>query len=120
MRKGLVVTAAILFVCVAAGNLGAYTYTYSNRTGYLIRVTVRLYDDGSQKREQMEPNVSFTVSSKSLLKSWTADAYLDNDWHQVLDMTCDLLPGNQTFSIYVDEKKDSSGTITRAWNALNK
>jgi hypothetical protein len=35
-------------------------------------------------------------------------------------MTCDLLPGNHTFSIYFDEKKDPGGVVARTWNALIK
>lgn len=120
MKRGLVIVTSFVLLCAAAANLGAYTYTYSNRTGYLIKVTVRLYDEDAEKTGQIEAEASYTVSSNSLLKSWTADAYLNNEWQQILDMTCDLLPGNQIFSIYVDERKDSSGTISRSWNAFNK
>ena len=69
---------------------------------------------------ELEANGSYVISSKFLLKSWTADVFLDNKWEQVLNMTCDLLPGNHTFSIYFDEKKDPGGTVTRTWNALIK
>jgi hypothetical protein len=63
---------------------------------------------------------SYAISSKSLLKSWTADAFIENKWQQVLNMTCDLLPGNHTFSIYFDENKNPAGHITQIWNALIK
>ena len=119
MRTFFGLIAAILFLCAAVEGLDAYTYTYRNATGYRLRVTVLLYDE-VEKTGQIEPDASFTVSSTSLLKSWTADVFQDKEWRQILDMTCDLLPGNQTFSIYVEEKKDSDGAITRAWNVLNK
>ena len=118
MRKGIVVV-AIIFLYVTMGSVNAYTYTYSNRSGHPIKVIVQLYDD-VDKTGQIEANESYTVSTKSLLKSWIAEVFLENRWQQILNMTCDLLPGNQTFSIYVDEVKDPSGIITRTWNALNK
>jgi uncharacterized protein YycO len=119
MRRRIVVVAALIFLCATTGNVNAYTYTYSNRTGHLIKVIVQLYND-LDKTGQIEANESYTVSTKSLLRSWTAEVFLDNRWQQILNMTCDLLPGNQTFSIHVDEVKDPSGIITRTWNALNR
>jgi hypothetical protein len=119
MRSGIVAVALLFTFCATIGDLSAYTYTYSNRTGYLVKVTVRLYDD-AENTGQIKPDESYTVSSKSLLRSWTADVFLDNKWQQILDMTCDLLPGNQTFSIYVDEAKDASGLVTRTWNARSR
>ncbi len=122
MRKSVMkkqVLFAALLVFVWTGMAGAYTYTYNNGTGYPVKVTAQLYDDADQTGE-LEANGSYTISSKFLLKSWTAEVFLDNKWEQVLNMTCDLLPGNHTFSIYFDEKKDPGGTVTRTWNALIK
>ena len=117
MKKQVLFAALLVFVWT--GMAGAYTYTYNNGTGYRIRVIAQLYDDADQTGE-LEANGSYAISSKSLLKSWTADVFLNNKWQQVLNMTCDLLPGNHTFSIYFDEKKDPGGTVTRTWNALIK
>jgi hypothetical protein len=120
VQKGIVGVAALLiFLCAVIGNVCAYTYTYSNKTGHLIKVIVQLYDD-ADKTGQIEANESYTVSTKSLLKSWIAEVFLENRWQEILNMTCDLLPGNQTFSIYVDEVKDGNGIVKRTWNALNK
>ena len=120
MKRGVFATALLILLCAAAvGNAHAYTYTYSNGTGYLIKVTAQLYDDADQTGE-LEANGSYIISSKFLLKSWTADVFLDDKWQQVLNMTCDLLPGNHAFSIYFDEKKNPDGTVTRTWNALIK
>ena len=119
MRKGLISAAALIFFCAATGRAGAYTYTYGNGTGYLIRVTAQFYDD-ADKTCELEANGSYIILSKFLLKSWIAEVLLDNQWQQILNMTCDLLPGNHTFSIYVDEKKHPDGTADRTWNALIK
>ena len=101
------------------GAAGSFTYTYDNGTDYRVRVVAQLYDDADQSCE-LKAHGSYVISSKSLLKSWTADAFIDSRWEQVLNMTCDLLPGNHTFSIYFDESKDTDGTIKRIWNALIK
>jgi hypothetical protein len=117
MKKQVLLAALLVVVWTVMA--GAYTYTYNNGTGYRIKVTAQLYDDADQTGE-LEANGSYVISSKFLLKSWTAEVFLDNKWEQVLNMTCDLLPGNHTFSIYFDESKDSGGTVTRIWNALIK
>ncbi len=119
MERGIVVAALLILFWAAMGNVYAYTYTYNNGTGYPIKVTAQLYDD-ADKTGELEANGSYTISSKFLLKSWTAEVFLNNKWQQILNMTCDLLPGNHTFSIYVDEKKDPDGVVTRTWNALIK
>jgi hypothetical protein len=119
MKKGAVVATLLILFCAGVGNTYTYTYTYSNGTGYPVKVIAQLYDDADQTGE-LKANGSYAISSKSLLKSWTAEVFLDNKWQQVLNMTCDLLPGNHTFSIYFDEKKDPGGVVARTWNALIK
>ena len=111
--------AAIILVCALIGDAHAYTYTYNNGTDYRIRVTVELYDD-ADKTGELQTKGSYIISSKALLKNWNAEVFLDEKWQQVLTMTCDLLPGNHTFTIYMDEKKEPDGTVTRTWNALIK
>ncbi|HME44863.1 MAG TPA: hypothetical protein VKF36_17360 [Syntrophorhabdales bacterium] len=115
----IVIAALIILVCAVVGDAHAYTYTYTNGTGYLVKVTAQLYDD-ADKTAELKANGSYTISSKSLLKSWVAEVFLADTWQQVLNMTCDLLPGDHTFSIYVDEKKDTNGVLIRTWNALIK
>ena len=117
LRKYIVVAALIILLSAAGGNVYAYTYTYTNGTGYPVKVTVQLYDD-TDKTAELQANGSYTISSKSLLKSWVAEVFLEDRWQEVLNMTCDLLPGDHTFSIYVDEKKDTDGVLIRTWNAL--
>ncbi len=119
LEKWIACLAAVVLFWALAGNAYAFTYTYSNGTSYPIRVSAQLYDD-ADKVGELEANGTYTISSKSLLKSWSADALIENRWQQVLNMTCDLLPGNHAFSIYVDEKKNPDGTATRTWNALIK
>ncbi len=109
----------IVLVCAVAVSASAYTYTYKNTTNFRVRVNVQLYDDTAQKGE-LAPDASHVISSKALIKSWTAEALLDNKWQQVLNMTCDLLPGDHTFSIYFDEQKDPAGAVNRFWNAIIK
>jgi hypothetical protein len=119
MKRGIVVVAALVFLFSAMGNVYAYTYTFSNGTDYLIKVAAQLYED-TDKPAELQAKGVYTISSKSLLKSWTAEVFLDDKWQRVLNMTCDLLPGNHTFSIYVDEKKEPDGEVTRTWNTLIK
>jgi hypothetical protein len=115
MKKIFVATVLLILFC-AMGNAHAYTYTYNNGTDYPVRVTAQLYDD-ADKSGELEAHGSWVVSSKSLLKSWTADALIDNSWQQILNMTCDLLPGDHRFSIYFDENKEADGRVMRSWNA---
>ena len=119
MNRVMSVAVLLLLLCAVVSNAFAYTYTYTNGTSYKVRVFVQLYDD-ADKTAEIEPNGSYVISSTSLLKSWTAEAFLEDSWQRVLDMTCDLLPGNHTFSIYFDEKNDPAGKVMRTWNALIK
>jgi hypothetical protein len=119
MRNGMIILAAIILFCAGTGDAYAYTYIYHNRTGHLIRISVQLYDD-VDKTGQIEANKSYAISTKSLLKSWTAEAFLNNKWQQILNLTCDFLPFNHTFSIYVSEAKASNSTVKRSWYAINK
>jgi hypothetical protein len=119
LQKLIVGVAALILFWATIGNVYAYTYTYNNGTGYPVRVSAQLYDDADRTGE-LKANGSYVISSKSLLKSWTAEVFLESSWQQVLNMTCDLLPGNHTFSIYFDEKKDPGGAVIRTWNALIK
>ncbi|HVN24078.1 MAG TPA: hypothetical protein VMT71_08900 [Syntrophorhabdales bacterium] len=119
MRRTIVLAALTVLLFAAIGDAHAFTYTYNNQTKYPVRVTAQLYDD-ADKTGELQANGSYVFSSKSLLKSWSAEALVDNEWQQVLNMTCDLLPGNHTFSIYFDETTDANGKATRIWNALIK
>jgi hypothetical protein len=120
VQRGLVGLAVLITIVLAAsGDAHAYTYTYTNETDYLIKVAAQLYED-TDKTGELQAKDSYTISSKALLKSWTAEVFLDDKWQQVLTMTCDLLPGNHTFTIYMDEKKEPDGAVTRTWNALIK
>jgi len=119
MKTGMIVLVTLFFLFVGTGDLYAYTYTYNNRTGYLIRVTVKFYDD-ADKTGQIQANESLAFSTLFLLKSWVVEVILDNRWQEVLNLTCDMLPGNHTFSIYVTEVKDLSGTVSRSWYAINQ
>lgn len=119
MNRAISVAVLLVLFCATARMGHAYTYTYGNGTEYPVRVTAQLYDDTDNAGE-LQAKGSYTISSKALLKSWTADAFIENKWQQVLNMTCDLFPGNHTFSIYFDENKNPTGHITRIWNALIK
>jgi hypothetical protein len=112
------ILAVFIFFYTGMGNLYAYTYTYNNRTDYLIKVTVRFYGD-VDKTSQIKANESYIISTKFLLKSWTAEAFLDNEWQQILDLTCDFLLGNHTFFIYVREVQDANGVASRSWIATS-
>lgn len=100
-RAGLIVA---MFVLLTAGvrTSCAYTYTYCNETDLLVRIDIQLYDDVN-KGAEIAPRGSHSLSTRSLIKSWTVDAFLDNRWQQALELTCDLLPGDHRFSIYVKE-----------------
>ena len=119
IRIGIVVGLLLILFCAAIGDIHAYTYTYNNGTAYPVRVTAQLYED-TDKTGELQAKGTYTISSKSLLKSWTGEVFLDDKWQQILSMTCDLLPGNHTFSIYMDEKKEPDGAVIRNWNALIK
>ena len=115
MKKGIIIVAALLLlVAGAVGELYAYTYTFHNRTGCLIRLIVEVYD-GEDRMSQIEAQRSFSFSTGLLLKSWVVEAFLDNRWEQVMHNTCDLLPGNHTFSVHADETEEPGGRVPRNW-----
>jgi hypothetical protein len=118
MRREMIVLVALILFFAGTGDLSAYTYIYSNRTGYPIKVTVQLYDD-ADKTGRIEADALYTISTRFLLKSWIAEVFLDNQWQQVLNLTCDFLPGNHTFTIYVNEVKGPDGKVNRDWYAIN-
>ena len=117
MTRRIAILAALIFVCVGMGHVYGYTYTYNNKTGYPVRVIAQLYDEADRSGE-IKMSESFAFSTKALLKSWVAEAFVEDKWQRVLDMTCDLLPGNHTFFIYVDEVRQPDGAVNRNWNAL--
>jgi hypothetical protein len=117
IRSGVVVLAAVFIVCVGIADLSAYTYTYYNRTGYGIRLKVELYNDGDNTIH-IKANDSQAITTKSLLKSWIAEVFTDDKWNQILNLTCDFLPGDHTFSIYVKEKKSNNGALSQDWNVI--
>ncbi|MBN1104202.1 MAG: hypothetical protein JXL84_12365, partial [Deltaproteobacteria bacterium] len=53
------------------------------------------------------------------LKSWMAEVFRENGWKRVLHLTCDFLPGDHTFSIYVKEGMNANGEITQSWYAIS-
>lgn len=116
-RKKLIFLVALFIAILTAGDLFAYTYIYNNRTDYGIRLTVGLYDDGD-KIIHIEANNSATITTKFLLKSWIAEALIGSKWNQVLHLTCDFLPGDHTFSIYVKEVKNNDGELKQNWNVI--
>ncbi|MHB8093216.1 MAG: hypothetical protein ACYDH8_16710 [Syntrophales bacterium] len=116
-RIGLILL-AILFVFYGGKTyLWAYAYTYHNSSNYTIRIVTELYD-GEDKTIRIDTGKSETISTQFLLKSWRAEAFFDNMWEQILNFTCDVLPGDHNFSIYVQEAKDDNGKTSRAWNAI--
>ena len=116
-RKKLIFLVALFIAILTAGDLFAYTYIYNNRTDYGIRLTVGLYDDGD-KIIHIEANNSATITTKFLLKSWIAEVLIGSKWDQVLHLTCDFLPGDHTFSIYVKEVKNNEGELSQNWNVI--
>ncbi len=117
MTRKIVVFAALMLVCVSAAQAHAYTYTYHNKTTYPVKVVAQLYDEADRSGE-IKASESFAFSTKALLKSWVAEALIDGKWQRVLDMTCDLLPGNHTFFVYVEEAVGPDGRVGRNWNAI--
>jgi hypothetical protein len=114
MRKGIIVMVTLTILVTGTKSLYAYTYMYHNKTGYLIRVIVEVYQ-GEDRINLIESNEFHSFVTDLLLKSWRAEAFLDNRWKQILHLTCDFLPGNHSFSIYVNETMDPHGTVTRDW-----
>jgi hypothetical protein len=119
MRKGIIVLATLTLFMAGVKDLHAYTYTYHNKTCYLIKVIVEVYN-GEDRANQVEPNGSLSFSTDLLLKSWKAEAFLDNRWQQVLHLTCDFLPGSHAFSVYVNETTDPGGTVSRNWYSTDQ
>jgi hypothetical protein len=119
MRKGIIVLVTLTLFMTGVKDLYAYTYTYHNKTCYLIKVIVEVYN-GEDKTIQVEPNGFFSFSTDLLLKSWRAEAFLDNQWQRILHLTCDFLPGSHSFSVRVDETRDPDGTVTRNWYSTNQ
>ena len=119
MRKGIIVLMTLALFIAGMRDIYAYTYTYSNRTGYLIKIIVEVYN-GEERTSEIEPNGSYSFSTDLLLKSWKAEAFLDNQWQQTLHLTCDFLPGSYSFSVHVDETRDLDGTVTRNWYSTNQ
>ncbi len=117
IRRGMIVLTAVFILCVGVADVSAYTYTYYNRTGYGIKLKVELYDDGD-KTIHIEANGSQAITTKFLLKSWIAEVFLDNKCNQILHLTCDFLPGDHTFSIFVKEMKGSKGESSQSWNVI--
>ncbi|MEW6666620.1 MAG: hypothetical protein AB1512_15545 [Thermodesulfobacteriota bacterium] len=118
-KNGVILLVTIILLCGWTQGVHAYTYTYHNKTDHVIRVNVRLYDD-ADKTAPIEPRGSYAVSTRFLLKSWTVEVYSDNHWLRVLELTCDVLPGDHTFSILVEEVKGSDGKIKRSWQVVNQ
>ncbi len=117
MTRRIAILAALIFICTGMRHAYGYTYTYNNKTAYPVRVIAQLYDEASRSSE-IKTNESYSFSTKALLKSWVAEALIENKWQRVLDMTCDLLPGNHTFFIHVDETRGPNGAVNRTWNAI--
>ena len=117
MTKRIVILSVFILACVTLGRAHGYTYTYHNKTAYPVKVVVQLYDEADRSGE-IKAKEDLSFSTKALLKSWVAEALIDGKWQRVLDTTCDLLPGNHTFFIYVDEAKGASGPLKRSWNAI--
>ncbi len=119
MKRGIILLLTLTLFIAGMGNLYAYTYTYNNRTCYLIKVIVEVYN-GEDRTNQVEPNGSLSFSTDLLLKSWKAEAFLDNRWQQILHLTCDFLPGSHAFSVYVNETTDPGGTVSRNWYSTDQ
>jgi hypothetical protein len=116
-KGGILVLSALLFFCGELSDLWAYTYAYHNTTGYTIRLKVELYD-GADETLRIEAGGSESITTRSLLKSWVAEASFAHHWKQVLHFTCDLLPGDHIFSVYMIEMKQDNGETTQTWNVI--
>jgi hypothetical protein len=113
----MMVTIALL--CAGVHGLCAYTYTYNNKTDLLLRIDVKLYDD-ADKSGEIAANRSHSVSTKFLIRSWSIEVFLDGKWQQALELTCDLLPGDHTFSIYVKEIREGDGGTKQDWYVIKQ
>jgi hypothetical protein len=108
----------MLYILVAGvtNDLYAFTYTFHNRTGHLVKVTVELYD-GEDATSEIDANKSYTLSTALLLKSWKVEIFQGGGWEPVMNNTCDMLPGNHVYSIHADEKRGPDGTVVRNWRS---
>ncbi len=113
IKKTIALLAVILLLGVAQ-SVHAYTYTYSNRTDHRIRVIVRLYEEGERSCE-IDAGGSCEVSTRALLKSWGVEVFLENSWRLGQEMTCDMLPGDHPFSIYLNEVRAPDGASALKW-----
>jgi|GEM_PF-2976495 hypothetical protein len=109
----------LLFAQGALSDLGAFDYAFHNRTDYLVSVAVRFYD-GEERTLEMEAKKSRRISAPLLLKNWTAQAYFVDHWETVLELTCDFLPMNHAFSLFVDEGAGRRGNPRGLWYATNE
>ena len=116
-RKKVIFLVALFIAFLTARDLFSYTYVYNNRTDYGIRLTVRLYDDGD-KIIHIEAHNSATITTNFLLKNWMVEALIGSKWNQALHLTCDFLPGDHTFSIYVKEVKYNNRELSQNWNVI--
>lgn len=116
-RKKVIFLVALFITFLTATDLFAFTYIYNNRTDYGIRLTVGLYDD-ADKIINIEANNSATITTKYLLKSWIAEVLIGGKWNQALHLTCDFLPGDHAFSIYVQEIVNNDGELSQSWNVI--
>ncbi len=119
MKKSVIIVGALLLIVLAVDQLYAYTYTFHNRTALLIKVIVELYD-GEDRTGEVVPQGSYMVSTPLLLKSWRVEAYMDDQWQQVMYNTCDLLPGSYVFSVNVDQTMEPGGRVMRTWYSSNQ
>jgi hypothetical protein len=119
--KRITCCAALIVLLLVPSLQGAasYTYTFKNESGIPVRVTVELYDDPS-RQNRLEPGTAWSFSAPSLLRHWKVDAHLHNEWQEVLFLTCDVLPGDQTFTIVVGQATDEKGRNTLYWTARNE
>jgi hypothetical protein len=117
MKPFLFLAAVTALIVSMAPDVWAFSYSFHNATGYPIRVIVEVYN-GEDRIGWIEAGRSYAFSTDLLLKSWTTEAFLDNQWERVLHLTCDLLPGHHAFSVHVQETKDRVGMIKRDWYTM--
>lgn len=119
MRRAGIILVALVLLGAATHAACAYTYTYHNKTDHLIKIDVQLYGDANRVAE-IGPNQSYAISTTFLIKSWTVAVFLDNRWQQALELTCDLLPGDHTFSIHVKEIRGGDRKIRQDWYVIKQ
>jgi hypothetical protein len=114
MRRAVILLLTAILLFAGSQLVNAYTYTYSNKTDHRIRVSVRLYEEADRSCD-IEAGGSCEVSTKALLKSWGVEAFLDNSWRLGQEMTCDMLPGDHPYSIYLNEVRAPDGKAALEW-----